>query len=73
VPDDAPGGLKVQKDGNWADVPTLPGTFVVDLGDLMAEWTNDDPVIEWLPSCTGANRPPRTAQIRGISMGGMVD
>jgi len=37
-PDNAPGGLQVlSKDGAWIDVPTLPGTFIVNLGDLMAE------------------------------------
>jgi isopenicillin N synthase-like dioxygenase len=92
-PDNAPGGLQVlNKDREWIDVPTLPGTFIVNLGDLMAEWTNDrwvstlhrvvnpprdkalgsrrvsmaffhqpnyDAVIECLPNCDSAERPPR--------------
>ncbi|MFT3855324.1 MAG: 2-oxoglutarate and iron-dependent oxygenase domain-containing protein [Ilumatobacteraceae bacterium] len=39
--DDAPGGLEVMTmDGEWEGVPHLPGTFVVNIGDLMAVWTN---------------------------------
>lgn len=35
-------GLEVQTpDGHWLPVPDQPGTFVVNLGDLMATWTND--------------------------------
>ena len=42
--DNAPGGLQVQtSDGEWLDVPdfpNFPNTFVVNLGDLMQDWTN---------------------------------
>lgn len=40
--DDGPGGLQVlDRSGRWVDVPFRPGTYVVNLGDLLAKWTND--------------------------------
>ncbi len=40
--EDAPGGLEVfTQDGDWVPVPVVPGAFVVNIGDLMAQWTND--------------------------------
>ncbi|MDE0050219.1 MAG: isopenicillin N synthase family oxygenase, partial [Rhodospirillales bacterium] len=40
--DTAVGGLQIQtQDGAWEDVPWFPDSFSVNLGDLMAEWTND--------------------------------
>lgn len=39
--DDA-GGLQVQNlAGDWIDAPPIPGTVVVNTGDLMARWSND--------------------------------
>ena len=39
---DAPGGLQVRMpDDTWFDVRTQPGGLVVNIGDMMARWTND--------------------------------
>jgi isopenicillin N synthase-like dioxygenase len=55
-PDNAPGGLQVMtKEGTWMDVPNLEEGFVVNLGDLMAEWTND----RWVSTMHRVVNPPR--------------
>ena len=40
---DGTGGLEVldRRSGDWVDVPVIPGAYVVNIGDLMATWTND--------------------------------
>jgi isopenicillin N synthase-like dioxygenase len=40
---DGVGGLEVvdRRTGGWIEVPVIAGTYVVNIGDLMARWTND--------------------------------
>ncbi len=39
---DETGGLQVMgRDGDWVTAHPIPGTFVVNVGDLLARWTND--------------------------------
>jgi isopenicillin N synthase-like dioxygenase len=40
--DDAPGGLQVlDHNEQWVDVAAVPGSFVVNLGRIMARWTDN--------------------------------
>jgi isopenicillin N synthase-like dioxygenase len=53
--EDAPGGLQMQtRAGEWLDVHTVPGSFVVNLGDMMARWTND----RWIATLHRVAVPP---------------
>ncbi|MDB5406155.1 MAG: 2OG-Fe(II) oxygenase [Rhodospirillales bacterium] len=54
--EDKPGGLQVMnKAGAWVDVPAIPGSFVVNIGDLMMQWTND----QWISTLHRVANPPR--------------
>ena len=51
------GGLQVQNKAgqSWVDVPALPDTFVVNLGDSLERWTND----KWVSTMHRVVNPPR--------------
>jgi isopenicillin N synthase-like dioxygenase len=52
------GGLQVlRKDGEWETVPHIPGAFNINIGDLMADWTND----QWVSTMHRVTNPPREA------------
>ncbi len=55
LPDDAPGGLQVLANGEWIDVPTIPGTLIINTGDLIQRWTND----RWISNVHRVINPPR--------------
>ena len=57
--DDAPGGLEVMGPDGWAAVPMVPGGFVVNLGDMMARWTND----RWVSTLHRGGLPPADAEV----------
>ncbi len=53
---DRPGALQVcNKAGAWVDVPQVPDAFVVNIGDLMMQWTND----KWISTLHRVVNPPR--------------
>jgi isopenicillin N synthase-like dioxygenase len=54
--EDAPGGLQVLNlEGEWVDVKPIPRSFVVNIGDLMMQWTND----QWRSTMHRVVNPPR--------------
>jgi len=55
APTVAPGCLQVRRrDGVWLDVQPQPGQFIVNIGDLMAQWTND----RWVSTLHRVGNPP---------------
>jgi isopenicillin N synthase-like dioxygenase len=61
--EDAPGGLQVQtRAGEWLDVLAVSGSFVVNLGDMMARWTND----RWAATLHRVTVPPRDLASVGL-------
>lgn len=62
LPDESAGGLQVTlRGGAWIDVAAEPGALVVNIGDLMAMWTNE----RWISNLHRVvNPPPERAERR---------
>ena len=49
------GGLQVKlRNGDWCDVTPKPGSFIINIGDLMSMWTND----HWVSNLHRVVNPP---------------
>jgi isopenicillin N synthase-like dioxygenase len=67
-PDDAPGGLEVMTEhGIWMPVRAPADGFVVNIGEMMARWTND----RWKSTLHRVVNPPRdrTGSTERLSIG----
>jgi isopenicillin N synthase-like dioxygenase len=64
--DAAPGGLQVKSGADWIDVAPVPGTLVINAGDLIQRWTND----RWISNVHRVANPPRdrTSGTRRLSV-----
>lgn len=65
--DSAPGGLEVMDlDGTWHEAKVIADSFVINVGDLLARWTND----RWRSTLHRVSNPSRdaTGSTRRLSM-----
>lgn len=54
--EDRPGGLQVRNhQGEWVDAQPAPGSFTINIGDLMMQWTND----RWISNVHRVVNPPK--------------
>lgn len=55
LPQAGSGGLQIHTpEGVWRDVPPVEGAFIINIGDLMARWTND----RWVSTLHRVINPP---------------
>lgn len=65
---DGPGLQVVNKAGQWVDVPEVPGGLVVNIADLMMQWTND----EWVSTLHRVANPPFDDSKRNVRRQSLV-
>ena len=54
--DAAPGGLEIcDREGRWHEAPIIPGSFLINIGDMMSRWTNG----RWRSTLHRVTNPPR--------------
>jgi isopenicillin N synthase-like dioxygenase len=65
--EDKPGGLQVLNHAKeWVDVPVAPDSFIINIGELMARWTNE----RWRANLHRVANPPadKAAASRRLSL-----
>jgi isopenicillin N synthase-like dioxygenase len=65
LPQPGSGGLQIQTPrGEWREIPSIPDAFVINIGDLMAQWTND----YWVSTVHRVANPEGAARARRQSL-----
>lgn len=65
---DGPGLQVFNKAGQWVDVPQVEGSLVVNIADLMMQWTND----EWVSTLHRVVNPPFDDRLRNARRQSLV-
>ena len=65
---DGPGLQVFNKAGQWVDVPQVPESLVVNIADLMMQWTND----EWVSTLHRVVNPPFDDSQRNVRRQSLV-
>ena len=79
--DDTPGGLEVLSPttSHWVPVPSIHGAFVINVGDLLARWTNDrwrstlHRVVNPTPDASGSTRRQSIAFFHNANYDAVVE
>lgn len=65
---DGPGLQVFNKAGQWVDVPMVEGSFVINIADLMMQWTNDT----WISTLHRVANPPFDDALRNTRRQSLV-